>query len=361
MTNPLSFVHSDSLEFKKVLNKRVNEYFARKGISRNHTPGMVFKTIVMFSIYLVPFFLILTNIFPFGVVLILYFIMGIGAAGVGMSVMHDGNHASYSDNQKVNRLMGLSINMLGADAYNWKIKHNKLHHVFTNIYGYDEDINSRAVLRFAYNSPIKKYHRFQHYYAWIFYSMMSLSMIFGDISKRIYNRRKGLTNIPLKSFRKSMAWLIVSKALYFGIIIVLPLLITSLVWWQVLLGFLVMHLTVGTILSLIFQMAHLVEGPEQSTPDEYGKIGHSLIVHQLKTTADFSKNNRLLSWYVGGLNFQIEHHMFPRICHMHYPAISKIVEDTTREYKLPYYVFDGFGDAFLSHLETLKNLGRVKA
>jgi linoleoyl-CoA desaturase len=360
MERMVKFSPTRDIIFKKVLNKRVDGYFERMGLSRHHTPAMVVKTVVMLMLLVVPFSLILANLFPFWINMVLYLVMGVGVAGIGMSVMHDGNHSSYSSNRVTNRLMGLTMNLIGADAYNWKIKHNKLHHVFTNIYGKDEDIDSRVVLRFAYEAPLKKHHRFQHIYAWAFYSLMSLSMVVGDISKRFDYRRRGLTNIPLGSFRRSLFWLVVSKILYFGVMLVLPWLITDLTWWQVLLGFLLMHLVTGTILSLIFQLAHVVEGPEQTKPDASGWVDHSLIAHQLHSTADFSRRNKILSWYVGGLNFQVIHHLFPRICHVHYPALSGIVEATTKEFNLPYNVFDSFGDAFLSHYRTLKTLGRVK-
>ena len=183
-------------------------------------------------------------------------------------------------------------------------------------------------------------------------------MIFGDVSKRYNYRKRGLTNMPIARFRRSIAWLIVSKTIYTIAIIGLPLLLTDLSWWQVLLGFLILHLTTGTILSLVFQMAHVVEGPEQPLPDRNGRINSSLLGHQLRTTSDFSKGNRLLSWYVGGLNYQIEHHLFPRICHVHYPALATIVEATTREFNMPYHVYDSLGAAFRSHYKTLKRLGR---
>jgi linoleoyl-CoA desaturase len=360
METQISFAQQQNHEFKKTLLTRVNQYFADKGISRHYTPGMLTKTMVMLLIYLIPFILILSITMPLWLVLILYFIMGIGVAGIGMSVMHDGNHAGYSDNQKVNRLLGSTMYLLGADAYNWKIKHNKLHHVFTNIYGKDEDINSRVILRFAFAAPLKNYHKYQHLYAWFFYALMTFTMISGDIIKRFNYRKRGVTNISRNAFLRSMAWLIFSKLVYNGVIIVLPILLTNLLWWQVLLGFAIMHITAGLILSLVFQMAHVVEGPEQILPDESGKMPDSLIVHQLKSSSDFSRNNKLLTWYVGGLNFQTEHHLFPRICHVHYPALSKIVEPTTREFNLPYHVHDSFAAAFISHVRTLKRLGRVK-
>ncbi len=354
------FAKEQNPDFKKALYNRVNQYFSDKGISKHHNPGMLTKTMVMLLIYIIPFVAILSINMPVWMVMILFFIMGFGIAGIGMSVMHDANHGGYSGNQKVNRWLGLTMNLIGADAYNWKIKHNKLHHVFTNVYGKDEDINSRAVLRFAYAAPLMKYHKYQYLYAWFLYSLMSLSMVFGDISKRIAYRIKGVTNISVEAFRRSMAWLVFSKIAYFAMILGLPLVFTSLLWWQVLLGFLVMHLTAGLILSLIFQMAHVVEGPQQILPDENGKLPYSLLTLQLKSTSDFSRKNKLLSWFAGGLNFQVEHHLFPRICHVHYPAISKIVEATTREFNMPYYAYDRFADAFRSHVRVLKRLGWQK-
>lgn len=356
----VSFAQHKDLDFKKALHQRVNDYFLQTGLSRHHNPAMLLKTAILLSLYIIPFILILTLSLPFWLAMVFYFVMGVGVAGVGMSVMHDGNHFGYSGDMKVNRLMGLTMNMLGADAYNWKIKHNKLHHVFTNIYGKDEDIASRVILRFAYAAPLRSYHRFQYLYAWFFYALMTISMIFGDVAKRLNYRKRGLTNLPLADFRRSIGWLVFSKIVYSLVIIGLPLLFSGLLWWQILLGFLVMHLTAGTILSLVFQMAHVVEGPQQPLPDENGKIHDSLLVHQLKTTSDFSRSNRLLSWYVGGLNYQVEHHLFPRICHVHYPALSLIVDSVTKEFNMPYYVYDRFIDAFRAHIKTLKRLGHEK-
>lgn len=344
--------------FTRVLKQRVNDYFESSGFSRHHNPAMVFKTVVMLALYIVPFVLMLVFPFTGWLNMLMYVVMGFGLAGIGMSVMHDANHFGYSSNQKVNHWVGLTIFLLGADAYNWKIKHNKLHHVYTNIYGSDEDINNRAILRFAYAAPLKKYHRYQHIYAWALYALMSLSMILGDVRKRKEYRKRGVTNISEAVFSRSMIWLKVAKMLYFAILFGLPLLFTSMPWWQILLGFLLMHLTAGIIMSLIFQMAHVVEGPVQTLCDEERKVHHSLIRHQLMSAADFAKKNPVITWYVGGLNFQVIHHLFPRVCHIHYPAIAPIVDEVTREYNMPYHVHKTFWDAFSSHFRVLKRLGR---
>jgi linoleoyl-CoA desaturase len=358
MDPKVTFDNRGDAAFTKALKQRVNAYFEQSGLSRHHTPAMVFKTVVMLALYILPFVAMLIFGFPGWLNMLMYIIMGFGLSGIGMSVMHDANHFGYSSNQTVNRWVGLTIFLLGADAYNWKIKHNKLHHVYTNIYGSDEDINSRAILRFAFAAPLKPYHRYQHLYAWALYAMMSLSMIYGDVRKRRDYRKRGLTNISPKVFRRSMVWLIVSKILYYGAIFGLPLWLTNMPWWQILLGFFLMHLTAGFIMSLIFQMAHVVEGPEQTLPGTDHIIHHSLVRHQLKSAADFAKNNRLITWYVGGLNFQVIHHLFPKVCHVHYPAIAPIVEEVTKEFNMPYHVHKRLGNAFWSHYRVLKKLGR---
>jgi len=358
MDYKVTFDNRRDAEFTRVLKQRVNDYFVRAGLTKHHTPAMVIKTVVMLSMYIIPFVLILCCGFPGWLNMLLYVVMGFGLAGIGMSVMHDANHFGYSSNQKVNRWVGNTIFLLGADAYNWKIKHNKLHHVYTNIYGSDEDINSRAILRFAFAAPLKPYHRYQHLYAWALYALMSLSMILRDDYKRRDYRKRGVTNISRGVFQRSLVWLHVSKVLYFGAIFGLPLWLTAMPWWQVLLGFLLMHITAGLIMSMIFQMAHVVEGAEQIGGKENRHVTHSMIAHQLKSTTDFAPRNRLLTWYVGGLNFQVEHHLFPKVCHIHYPALAPIVAETTREFSMPYHVHEKFSDAFRSHFHMLKRLGR---
>lgn len=354
----IKFDQEKGKAFKKELHQKVNQYFTEKGISKHYNSRMIWKTVAMLLLYLIPYALILTNMFPLWANYLLFVMMGVGTSGIGMSVMHDANHAGYAKSSRVNNLMGLTMNLIGSDAYNWKIKHNKLHHVFTNIYKKDEDIDSRVVLRFAYASPLKKYHRFQHIYVWFFYLLMSLSLVFADFAKRIRYRKKGITSLPLRKYRVQIFWLIISKILYFSYIIAIPVIFTSMNFWQVFTGFLLLHFTAGLILSVIFQMAHVLEGPTQSLPDENGKIDDSLIIMQMRSTADFSKNNWFITWFVGGLNFQVVHHLFPKICHVHYPAIARILEDVASRHNVPYYVYDTFGQAFNAHVRTLKKLGK---
>jgi linoleoyl-CoA desaturase len=311
------------------------------------------------SLYLVPFVALLT--IPVNTWTALFFVvlMGIGEAGIGMSVMHDAAHGAFSGKQWVNTLFASTMYLLGSNTINWKIQHNMLHHTYTNIYGYDPDIETKAIIRLCDHAPLKKFHKYQFIYAFFFYGLMTLSKLITDFGQLIEFNRIGLTRQQSSGPVKEMVKLISSKVIYVVIIIGLPLLFTDFKWWQVLLGFSILHITAGMIMSTIFQMAHVVEGAEQPIPDRDGVIKNDWAIHQLRATSDFARTNRLLSWYAGGLNFQIEHHLFPKVCHIHYRKIASIVEATAKEFGYPYNLKSSFLDAFISHVRRLKELGRL--
>ena len=151
--------------------------------------------------------------------------------------------------------------------------------------------------------------------------------------------------------------LIASKLFYISYIFVLPAVLLPLTGLQIFLGFVIMHYIGGFILAIIFQPAHVIDGTEYPMPDAEGKMENSWAVHQLLTTTNFANNNRVLNWYVGGLNFQVEHHLFPNICHVHYRKISPIVQRTAAEFGLPYKSEPTFIGAIIGHARLLKQLG----
>lgn len=344
-----------------VLKKNVNEYFKEKGISSKGNWKMGVKSAVMLSLYLVPFVLILTLPMAGWMIFPLSILMGIGMAGTGMSVMHDAAHGSFSKKAWLNELLGSTIVLLGTTGFNWKVQHNVLHHTFTNIDGMDEDIGGRELLRFSKHSPLKKIHRFQHFYAYFLYSLMTLSKLIKDFFQLHEYNKSGITKEQNAKPALEYVKLIGTKVIYLLATIGLPLIFSDFTWWQVLLGFIVMHCTGGIIMAIVFQMAHIVEGVDQPLPGKDGNIENEWAIHQLQTTANFSRRSRIMNWFIGGLNFQIEHHLFPNICHIHYRKISLIVERTAREYGLPYNVKSTFAHALVSHARMLKALGRQAA
>ncbi|WP_017733919.1 fatty acid desaturase family protein [Nafulsella turpanensis] len=358
MKSSVKFSNQVQAEFFNTLRKRVNQHFKENNITRFGNKEMIGKTIVLLVAYLGSFAAILTLNVSVWLLLPFALLMGLAMAGIGMSVMHDALHGSYSKSAAVNKFMGRSLNFLGGSSFIWNIQHNVLHHTYTNIHGLDEDIETKVIVRLCKHAPIKHFYRYQHFYVFFAYGLMTLLMLVSDFIKLFKYHRRGI--VEKKNIRVSREYfkMILYKGFYLFLMIGLPLLLTGLGWWQVLIGFLIIHLTAGYILSIVFQLAHVVEGAEQPMPDNDGSMQNAWAVHQLQTTANFSRNNRFLNWYVGGLNFQIEHHLFPNICHVHYRKLSKIVQQTAEEFQLPYNLKPSFGSALQSHIRMLKILGR---
>jgi len=346
-------------EFFITLNKRVNDYFKTNNVDRHANGAMVFKTVIMFSLYFIPYGLIVSGVAT-GMLwmILLVLIMSFGVAGIGLSVMHDANHGAYAKTPWINTMIGYSLNLVGANSFNWRLQHNVMHHTFTNVIDEDEDISPRGALRMTPHSKWRKVHKYQFIYAWFLYGLMTIVwVLFKDFERIVRYQKNGL--VEKQNANIIMEWiiLIASKVIYIGYIFIIPLLVTPLLWWQILIGILIMHYVAGFILAIIFQPAHVIEGTEFPIPDDNQMLEYNWAVHQLFTTTNFGQKSRLFSWYVGGLNFQIEHHLFPNICHVHYKKISGIVQSTAKEFGLPYKSARTFVGALNSHLKLLKQLG----
>lgn len=347
-------------DFFTTLNQRVNNYFKSNQIEKNANWAMVIKTIFMFSLYLVPYFLLLilgvTNFWAYFLIMI---VMGLGKAGIGLSIMHDANHGAYSQKSWVNDLLSLSLNLVGGHSFNWKVQHNVLHHTYTNVHEVDEDISPRGVLRMAPGSAWKPFHQYQHFYAWFFYGLLTFVWIlFKDYARLHRYGKDGFVAKQKSNLTKEWTILVATKIIYVGYIFALPLILLPFAWWQIFIGVFVMHFVAGFILAVIFQPAHVIDGTEYPVPDEKGNLEDNWAIHQMKTTTNFANNNRILSWYVGGLNYQVEHHLFPHICHIHYRKIAPIVKQTAEEFGVPYKSKETFMDAMRAHFVIMRELGR---
>lgn len=358
--NTVKFVGTDKRhkQFAAAVRKNVNDYFKEKGLSTKGRLPLTIQTISMLSFYILPFLALMLFPMSFWIAIPLVVIMGVGMAGIGMCVMHDAVHGSFSTRKWVNNLFGASMYLLGSNLLNWKVQHNIIHHAYTNVEGLDEDIESKGPIRLSEHAPLKKIHRFQYIHAFFFYGLLTLSKLVRDFTQLIKYYKKGITKHYQFNHVGEYIKMVLFKAAYLFLFIGVPILFSNFTWWQVLVGFCIMHWTAGFILSVIFQMAHVVEGVEQTLPNPNGVISCEWAVHELRTTADFARNNRLLNWYVGGLNFQIEHHLFPNICHIHYRKIAPIVERTALEYGIVYNLKPSFRSALRSHIRKLKQLGR---
>ena len=356
---PIRFISRDKSKFYNTLHTRVESYFREKDLSKHANTEVVFKTIVLMSAYLLPLFLMLLLQPPLGWALMLWAVMGFAMAGVGMSIMHDANHDAYSTNPRINTFIGYSLILLGGSVSNWKWQHNTLHHTFTNIVHYDDDIADKPALRLSPHTEVKSVHRFQWLYAILIYSLVTLYWVTAkDFLQFVRYARNGVNKNTPRQNRVLLAKIIAIKLTYFFLFLGLPIW-AGLPVGQVALGFLLMHMIGGTVLTVIFQLAHTVEETTFPQPTEQGTIENEWAIHQMNTTVNFSRRNRWLSWYVGGLNFQVEHHLFPKICHVHYPRIAGIVQRTAEEFNVPYLEHRSFGHALRSHFATLRRFGRL--
>lgn len=355
----MKFLNPAHSEFLSRLRTRVEAHFTSNGISKYANTAMVTKTLAMLAIFYVPYALIVSESIPVWTMAIGTVVMGFGMAGIGMSVMHDANHGAYSRHQILNTLIGYTIYLVGGNAFTWKLQHNLLHHTYTNVHDKDEDIEGNLFLRFSEHAPLLPTQRYQHWYAFLLYSLLTVNWaVSKDFIQFFEYKKKGIQPHRESTYWWQFVLLIFTKVLFFTFALAIPLIVLDLAWWQVLIGFLIMQLTTGFILSLVFQLAHVVEGVSQPVPNSEGNIEAAWAVHQLQTTANFAPRNRLLSWYIGGLNYQIEHHLFYGICHVHYPDLSPIVKKTAEEFRIPYVEFCTFRSAVGSHLRALRKLGR---
>ena len=355
------FNKQDQPEFFKELKKRVNLYFQENQISKHANFNMKFKTIFMFTIYFTPLVLMLAGaINAFGWALVMWVIMGFGLAGIGCSVMHDANHGSYSKNKYVNKFLGFTSNFLGGFHKNWKIQHNVLHHSFTNIHHMDEDIE-KGVFCLSPNQKPDKIHRFQAFYAPFLYGLLTIFWFSTkDFQALVRYKKKDLLAAEGMTFWKAVLEVAFHKLWYLAIFLVLPMIFLDMPWWQTLIGFLIMHFIGGATLSFIFQAAHVLEETDFFELNEKGSMENNWAIHQMRTTANFGRRNGFFSWFIGGLNYQIEHHLFPNICHIHYARISKIVKETAEEYGIPYLQHRNFLLALKSHFTMIHQLGTGK-
>ena len=355
----VQFVKGNNAEFYKVLRQRVNEYFKKGNISRHANSAMVFKTICMLTLYLAPFVLILTLGIQSWAVLLLWALMGIGMAGCGLSIMHDANHGAYSKSPAVNGFIGRILVLLAGNPANWRIQHNVLHHTYTNVSNYDEDIAPPpAILRFSPHTKRYKIHRFQHVYAYFFYGMMTMMwLVSKDYTQAMRYKKLDLLKTQGLTFKKHIRNIVVNKLLYASIFIALPFLLSPAPWYITLVGYTIMQFITGFVLGIVFQPAHVVPTSTYPLPDKSGDIEADWAVSQMYNTSNFAQNSKLFSWYVGGLNFQVEHHLFPNVCHVHYNKLSGIVKSTAEEFQVPYYSYETFFGALKEHTRMLYDLG----
>jgi linoleoyl-CoA desaturase len=342
-------------QFYTTLKQRVEAHFAQTGQSKAGNWALYHKAIVLFTL-LVGCYVSLVFFTPStGIAIALCVILGLSMASIGFNVMHDACHGSYSENGKVNDALGYSLNILGGTCFLWKQKHNIIHHTYTNVDGIDDDIAKSPLLRQCHSQEWRPMHKVQHLYLGLVYAITSLAWVFiMDFQKYFSNKIYRTERWSMDTKEHAIFW--GTKVFFVLMYMALPIYLLGLKTW--LIGFLITHVAMGFVLAIVFQLAHVVEHTEFVAAYDDKHIEDNWAIHQIKTTANFARFNKVVNWYVGGLNFQIEHHLFPRVSHVHYPAISEIVKSTCQDFNLPYNDFPTMWGAVKSHWKIMKEFGQ---
>jgi linoleoyl-CoA desaturase len=357
MIQKLRFAGKDRMQFHATVKQRVDAYFKDNNISTHANGLMRFKLVLYMVMIFGSLGVLLTVKLPLVLVYVLWVNIGLFSAFTGLGVCHDAIHGSLFSSSRWNKVFAWVFNLVGANDYTWSIMHNKAHHTHTNIDGYDEDLESAPFMRMSPHKPLKPIHRWQHILALPAYGLATLSWVFVKDYKKMSQDRIGGIETPSHP-RKEWIRLFVGKALFYTIFIVLPFIFVQAPWYHCLGAFLLSQYLEGFTLAIVFMLAHVVEDAYFPIPDEQGALERPWAVHQMYTTANFAIDNSIICFFCGGLNFQVEHHLFPMINHVHFPAISKIVKATAEEYGVPYIAYPTMWSAVKSHLRLLKMFGR---
>jgi linoleoyl-CoA desaturase len=350
-----------SLTFTQELKKRINEYFENNQVNKTGNRKLFSKAIIL-ALSFIAIYVNIVFFTPSNVLAIIEcMLLAVVVSSIGFNIMHDGGHGSFSSNKIINRVAAHSLDFLGGSSYMWHMKHNIIHHTYTNVEGVDDDINVEPWLRFHANQKKRSLHKYQYLYFWVFYSLLYFSWIFiGDFQKYFSKKIGSIAIGTMKTEDHFSFWM--SKVCFATVFMIIPISMVGFLPW--LLGFAVFVLSTGLLISIVFQLAHTVEEANFVTPlasvdTNADIIENEWTIHQLETTANFATNNKIVNWFTGGLNFQVEHHLFPKISHVHYPAISKIIKDVCAQYNVRYNEFKRTRDAILSHLRYLKLMGEM--
>ena len=353
---------SGKSSFFKDLKGKVDGYFADKKLHPAGNGKLYFKSglqvLTAAGVYILLVFF--TPIIPISIFLCI--ILGINMAVIGFNVMHEGGHQSFSKHAWVNQASAYFLNVLGGNTYYWKIKHNINHHTYTNIEGMDSDIDVKPFMRLHAGQQHHSYHRFQHIYWVILYGISYLAWIFYEDFQKYCSGKVSTINERKKLALREHLIFWFTKIMFVGVYMVIPIVMVG--WASWLIGFLIITFTCGLVISIVFQLAHVIEGTHfhSASPNDTNEKTNEKqewALHQISSTANFATKSKLLHWMLGGLNFQIEHHLFPRISHIHYPAISLLVKEACRESNIAYNEYTSMFKALGSHLLLLRRLGNA--
>lgn len=352
----VQFAHREKgVDFFSTVRSRVESYFKTNHLSTFATPGMHLKNLLIFFACITLYLLIIMQQFNVPILCLLMIMLGLLFATLLMNIAHDAAHGSYSQNKSLNQILSYLFDFIGRSSAIWKITHNQEHHTYTNIHGLDSDIHQSILIRLSPGDPLYWFHRYQAWYVFFLYSLSAINIFFFSSIFAIFQElKKKKPAIKIKD----VIIFFLFRAVHIFLFIIIPYMVMSLSFLEILAGYFLMLLFIGLYIAIVFEVAHIVVQTEFIEENGEGKLPFEWAVHQLRTTCNFSIKNPVVCWILGGLNFQIEHHLFPQIAHGHYKNISGIVRTTAKEFNIPYNENPTIIAAIYSHLKQLNRLGQ---
>ncbi len=340
---------------QKDLDARVNAWFEANGKSQRGGARLGLKAATIFAWFWISWGVALSGAGGWAGLVVAALSMGFALAGLGFNVMHDGCHSSFSESREVNRWMGAVLDFLGGSSYVWKVKHNVMHHTYPNIVGSDDDVEVGGLARLAPEQPRRRFHGLQQFYMWVLYGFISMKWHWWDDFVQVGQGRIGEHAFPRPKGQELWQF-IVGRLVFVAWAMVVPVLVIG--FWPALVLYVVSQFSLGVTLAVVFQLAHCVEeaefpavaGVTEPVEMDYAEL-------QLATTVDFARGNPLVTWYLGGLNYQVIHHLFPRVSHVHYAYIAPIVAEVCAEHGVKYRTQPTMWGALKSHARWLRRMG----
>lgn len=347
----IKFKKSDQ-EFKKELFNRVNQYFVENKLNKTGNKLLYWKSGLLLTTYVFIYLLLLIS----ANTIAMYFCfmaLGVLTIFVALNIGHDAAHHTFSENKKHNNLLLYSFDFLGASGYMWRLKHVHSHHPHVNIPDMDGDIKQSNLVRIFPNAPYLSFHQYQYLYMPILYLFYTLHWLLFRDFKDYWNTK--ISGKPKLQHKKSECLkFLIGKVMFFSRMLLIPYILLPFSFSSILLGFVLFHFTASFTVALALVSAHIGEDSVYPEPDADGNMSTSWVRHQIETTSDFATDNMLLTHLFGGFNHHVVHHLFPKICHIHYPTLTKILISTCNDFDIPYKSNPTLTRAIFSHLNFLK-------
>ncbi|MEZ4956673.1 MAG: acyl-CoA desaturase [Saprospiraceae bacterium] len=344
-------------QFIKDLRSRVDAYFAENNISQYANTEMYLKTAFAIVAWVGTWLWIMSDTVSSSPLALyaVYLLLGFVHIFIAFNIMHDACHDAYSPSKRVNKILGYSMDFVGGNQYLFRRMHGA-HHGYVNIHGIDVTLETHGLFRFSPDEPWQPKHKYQHFYTFVLYALAMLQWVTLKDFKWFFGEAHIGNQKNIKHPMEEFVALFIGKTVFYGLTLILPMIFLSAAWYTILGAWVFMHIIPGLTFALIFQVTHVYDGTTYPLPDEDGNIDNNYALHVLETTADFSRHNRLGSWLMGGINIHVIHHILPQVCHVHYPALTKILKQTCDDYGIEYQENPDFWTALKKHYKILKHL-----